>query len=98
MTGVSGIFSTRETAASVCKEMCENKSESHGCRGFNHHRSLGCYFHRTTLTTKLVGFWSNSGWTFYFMACFFGELGYPGMANIASLVFVGASVRVCVRV
>ena len=86
MTGVRRIFRTKETRVNVCKEMCQNKSVSLGCRGFNRHISLGCNFHRTTLTTKLVGFWGNSGWSFHIMACSFGELGYPGLLNGASLI------------
>ena len=80
MTGVTGIpGNTDETVVSVCKEMCQNKSEPLGCRGINRHSSLGCNFFVSTPMTTTVGFWGNSGWSYHFMACIFGELGYPGL-------------------
>ena len=62
----------------ICKGICRNKSNALGCHAINYHASLGCNLIGDNLTSVGVRFWSNMDWGIHFVACVFGELGYPG--------------------
>ena len=80
MNVVKYMFHTSQKDIGACRKICESKSVSHGCWGFNRHGRLGCYYHNSTPTTTPAGFWTGDGWSIYYMSCIFGELGYPGVS------------------